>query len=471
MKFRTLPIISILIFNISFGAPKINLKKYKKKGRSLSLSFVSLSEKSDSIHLNENKPMVLASVSKIFSLYYALSILGGEYRFQTELKYTGNIKDGTLKGDLYLIGSGDPYLTSFNINTLLFHTKKFGISKIEGQLIFDHSALKEHSKVSDLGLGDQPDNSSYGALNAEFNRFQFWNRSLQVSPPLSHIKIKRQKKVIAYGAKFVSSKSPQDSEVWIRQEKYKHRRKSTLPTRKPALFTAHYFEYMAKLDGLTFSKVLSGKVPVLAKSIYIHESPPLYELAKLALEYSNNMFTELQALKAAQEGSDNKITTEQAASKMKNWFKNEFPKQQWKHSSFVNASGLTVKNFTNTLLLSNFLSLISNKSFQQVNFQSLLSLSGNSGWLAKRLDRAETIMRVKAKTGSLDFVSNIAGYVTAKSGKKYAFSILMSDEKRRKLLNGSPTKKMTQVRRPAAKWSVAAKEVQNRILTEFIKRN
>ena len=57
---------------------------------------------------NSGIRMMPASNVKVFTTGLALNELGADYRFKTRLAYSGSIEDGVLKGDLYIVGGGDP---------------------------------------------------------------------------------------------------------------------------------------------------------------------------------------------------------------------------------------------------------------------------------------------------------------------------------------------------------------------------
>lgn len=95
---------------------------------------------------NEQIGLATASTLKTITAATALSILGKDFQFQTTLAYTGTITtDGTLKGNLIIIGSGDPTLGSWRyqnkenavLNTWVTAIKTAGIKKIEGTIIGD----------------------------------------------------------------------------------------------------------------------------------------------------------------------------------------------------------------------------------------------------------------------------------------------------------------------------------------------
>ncbi len=116
------------------------------------VSAYAVNTKTGDLVLSENgdKSLVPASCVKAITTATALQILGPETRFQTDLEYDGVIdKSGTLQGNLYIHGGGDPCLGSDRVEGSLAWDKqidvwveavqKLGIKKIEGQVIADAS--------------------------------------------------------------------------------------------------------------------------------------------------------------------------------------------------------------------------------------------------------------------------------------------------------------------------------------------
>ncbi|MFC2708885.1 MAG: D-alanyl-D-alanine carboxypeptidase, partial [Porphyromonas asaccharolytica] len=108
--------------------------------------------------IDEDKPLLdyrsrerftPASVTKIFSSATALIALGADYQFPTEIGYRGDItNDGVLKGDLIIVGHGDPSLESkhYPRRKGIFYEQVYlalqqaGIRQIQGRIFVDASA-------------------------------------------------------------------------------------------------------------------------------------------------------------------------------------------------------------------------------------------------------------------------------------------------------------------------------------------
>ncbi len=103
---------------------------------------------------NENTGLAPASTLKVITSATALDLLGEDFTFKTNIFYRGEIKDGTLNGDLIITGGGDPTLGSDRwektqknqiLNKILFNLQQKGINKITGYVIGDASAWDTQS--------------------------------------------------------------------------------------------------------------------------------------------------------------------------------------------------------------------------------------------------------------------------------------------------------------------------------------
>ena len=87
----------------------------------------------------ERQLMRPASTMKLMTAITALDKLGGSYQFKTTLKYTGNIENGVLKGDVYCIGGMDPRFNSDDMTAFVNGLKDMGVDTIRGSIYADRS--------------------------------------------------------------------------------------------------------------------------------------------------------------------------------------------------------------------------------------------------------------------------------------------------------------------------------------------
>jgi D-alanyl-D-alanine carboxypeptidase/D-alanyl-D-alanine-endopeptidase (penicillin-binding protein 4) len=86
-------------------------------------------------------PMNPASVMKLVTTYAALDLLGPAYTWNTPVYVDGAVRDGTLNGNVYIKGQGDPKLALERLWLLLRRLQGLGIRQIAGDVVLDRSAL------------------------------------------------------------------------------------------------------------------------------------------------------------------------------------------------------------------------------------------------------------------------------------------------------------------------------------------
>jgi D-alanyl-D-alanine carboxypeptidase/D-alanyl-D-alanine-endopeptidase (penicillin-binding protein 4) len=103
-----------------------------------------------------SEPMNPASAMKLLTTLTGLDVLGPEYRWRTKIFTDGAIRQGTLKGNIYLQGTGDPKLIPEELAKMMKAIQNQGIQKIDGNLYFDRSAyapsVMEHNTIDGESL-------------------------------------------------------------------------------------------------------------------------------------------------------------------------------------------------------------------------------------------------------------------------------------------------------------------------------
>lgn len=107
-----------------------------------------------------HQSLITASTMKTVTSASALELLGTDFTFVTEVKAIGKIDDNHLKGDLVVVGHGDPTLGSRHfakmpnfVDSVVSAVKSLGIERIDGNIIFDESAYPFET-FSDLWMAE-----------------------------------------------------------------------------------------------------------------------------------------------------------------------------------------------------------------------------------------------------------------------------------------------------------------------------
>ncbi|HEZ3204851.1 TPA: D-alanyl-D-alanine carboxypeptidase, partial [Neisseria meningitidis] len=95
-------------------------------------------------------PVNPASTMKLVTAFAAFKTFGSNYRWATEFKSNGTVNDGTLDGNLYWAGSGDPVFNQENLLAVQRQLREQGIRNITGHLMLDHSLWGEVGSPDDF---------------------------------------------------------------------------------------------------------------------------------------------------------------------------------------------------------------------------------------------------------------------------------------------------------------------------------
>lgn len=133
----------------------------------------SLSTNKQIYALNPDKPLTPASTTKVVTAFTALSELGADFKIRTMLAAIDKPKDGTIAGDLYVKGYGDPFLSSAEIDALADQLIASGIKQIDGNIVGDGTYFDDkYDRTEYSGDEDEVENiPPISALSVESNRF------------------------------------------------------------------------------------------------------------------------------------------------------------------------------------------------------------------------------------------------------------------------------------------------------------
>ena len=385
--------------------------------------------------LEAREPAVLhppASVTKIVTALYGLDILGAGYRFKTRLIATGPIENGVLMGDLVLAGGGDPVLDTDRLATMAEALRHTGVRKVEGRF-FVHADALPHVPAIDAG---QPDHLGYNptisGLNLNFNRVHFeWRRGGKGYQIAMDARSRRYRPVVTIASMkvvdrnlpiYTYSKGPHGDRWTVARSALGKGGSRWLPVREPALYAGEVFQILARGEGIALpaAKLLDGAPR--GKDLVVHKSPPLRDILQDLLKYSTNLTAEVIGLTATRAQGVKAKELARSAQEMNRWLAGRIGKHD---TRFVDHSGLEPGSRASTS-----------------DIVRALVHEGSGGMLPDLLkdiplrdNRGRALgdhpVKVRAKTGTLNFVSNLAGYLQMPDGNTLAFAVFISDSGKR----------------------------------------
>ncbi len=400
-----------------------------------------------------SQPMNPASAMKILTTLAGLDILGPQYRWRTKIYTDGVIRQGTLKGNLYLQGSGDPKWVPEELAKLMKDLQALGIQKIEGNLFFDRSAyapsVMEHNTIDGETLrayNVPPDPLLYAFRTLSFQIGKSRTADfidITYSPTLSQLSVVNEMRLID---------RPCDN--WKSDIRFNLEPESGSKSDQ-ALFAKFSGNFPSGCKGVTYNVVAldantfltqgfaaawiqaggawvkppvgsDAPVPLAARLLLQFEGIPLTDDVQDINKYSNNVMARQLLLTLALEKMGRPATTENGEQVIQSWLK----QNGLVFSDLVieNGSGLSRNEAISANQMNQLLLLARNLPIGEIFYNSL-PLAGADGTMRNRLMaqlrqflHLKKKPEVRIKTGSLADVRAIAGYVLSKSGKLYAVS-------------------------------------------------
>jgi len=437
-----------------------------KAGLGGKVSFVVADAKTGLILETENPILAQppASVTKAITALYALDSLGSGFRFKTRLMARGSISNGRLKGDLVLVGGGDPTLTTDDLADMAAALKRAGVREVTGKFKVNASALPFVKSID----ATQPDHVGYSpavsGLNLNFNRVHFeWKRSANGYDVAMDARTEKYRpsvriakmRVVDRKLPIYTYKDANGVDNWTVARRALGKNGSRwLPMRKPHLYAAEVFQTMARSHGIKLPRAMVVKGVAKGTILVEHKSQKLDVLLRNLLKYSNNMTAEAIGMMASSARGRAGGSLTASAKKMTSWTKSHTGARK---SKFVDHSGLGAgSRLTAGDMVSALVKQGPNGSL--AHLLKPIALRDANGRVVKGHP-----VRVHAKTGTLNFVSALAGYVTAADGTRLAFAILTADEKRRAGL----AKADREAPQGSKSWNKASKRLQQALIERW----
>jgi D-alanyl-D-alanine carboxypeptidase/D-alanyl-D-alanine-endopeptidase (penicillin-binding protein 4) len=360
-----------------------SLAKAMRSAGSGSGAFVyNATDRTNVLRLRHRTPRVLASNTKLFTSSAALAQFGSAGTLPTEVRGLGRLEaDGSWRGDLYLRGGGDPtfgssrfvssaYGSGATVEQLAVQLKAAGIQRVTGRVLGDESRF------------DARRGTAYSGFRT----------SLDIGGPLSGLEYNR-------GLATESGRSFQAN---------------------PPAFAASKLGSALAARGVKVSgKPAAGLTPGAATTLASTSSPPMGRIIRIMNKPSDNYFAETLMKDVGFLASRSGTTAAGARATA------GFARRLGSAVTLSDGSGLSRGDQASPYrVVRLLLSMRARPEFSAL-FDSL-PVAGRDGTLATRMRSGAARGRCRAKTGTLNGVSALSGYCTARSGDVYVMSILMN---------------------------------------------
>ncbi|HOJ37269.1 MAG TPA: D-alanyl-D-alanine carboxypeptidase/D-alanyl-D-alanine-endopeptidase [Ignavibacteriales bacterium] len=430
--------------SISFKIDELIKNKYFEY-TNIGIKVVNLSRNNQILYQKNNKMLFRpASNMKILTTAVALDLFGIDYKFQTILYTDGKIHNGTLGGNLCLKSEFDPSLKVKNFENLVNQLKNKGLKKIEGDLLIDVSNIDTLEWNRDWAWDDEP---NYYA--AHISSISLNGNCIDISVKPS--KIGKNPDVFLYPNytnlniinNAITVDTNQQTNLTITRDWY-YRNNTIIINGKISLKDAQItetvnFEKPHKQILMFFYQLLvdngievKGQLNVIFDNnkanqytILAADSTDIKDIIKNFNKVSDNLTGEMLLRCFA-----NKIYNEKGSSLKGIEVVKGFIKKIGLDSDnyqIIDGSGLAPTNYINNELIIAVLINLYNDKLKFPIFYESLPIAGVDGTLRRRMKDTPAFNNVRAKTGTINGVSSLSGYVKAKNGDMLAFSIFIQN--------------------------------------------
>ena len=385
---------------------------------------------------NPTVPLPPASVAKALTALYALDVLGAEHRFATQVTATGPIEGGVLKGDLILQGGGDPTLQTNDLAELAAAVKATGLRAVEGHFYVWGGALPYAQVIDVLQPPHVGYNPSVSGLALNFNRVHFeWRRDggrwgvtmdARSDKYRPEVAMARMRIVDRSGPVYTYADEGGRDDWTVAQGALGNGGSRWLPVRKPELYAGEVFQTLMRAHGIVLETPRVTQVLPQGRVVAERESEPMRYILRDMLLYSTNITAEMVGLAATAGLSGRAATLEASARRMSDWARERLGLTD---TDFVDHSGLGDRSRTTVEDLVRALST----PLARAELRPLLKTIDMRNRDYKVMP--DHPLDVVAKTGTLNFVSTLAGYAEMPDGRDMAFAILTADIPRRDALS------------------------------------
>ncbi len=401
--------------------------------------------------LNPDKLVMPASNMKILTLAASAERLGWDYTFETRLYATGPIERGVLRGDLVVVGSGDPTISSRGGDPRRVFTewasrlKAAGIAVIEGRIVGDDHAFDAEGLGRGWAWDDLAEGYAAKVSALEYNEDLVSvairpgaavgaPASIEVRPGGNGLAIENAVTTSATGerANVDTFRLPGSGRLRLTGTVPLGSGETTLTASvdAPAQFFVQELHDTLVGQGLSirsapalWSQSASPPVPNPGRLLFTHRSPPLSDIAVVLMKVSQNLYAEtlLRALGTRTGNGSARAGQDVVRQVLTGW---GIPTDAY---VLADGSGLSRYNYVTADTTATVLRRMATDPRHAAAFEAALPIVGKDGTVARRMKGTPAENNAKAKTGSIANVRALSGYVTAKDGERLIFSIIANN--------------------------------------------
>ena len=383
-----------------------------------------------------------ASTIKLLTTLAALEELGPAYQWKTDVHVAGPVRAGRLEGDLVIVGSGDPFLVVEQLWRLLAAVRARGIETVAGRLVIDNTRFS----VADEPPGEDFDGKPYRAYNAlpdaflvNFNAFDVvvepgeGGARVWTEPPVAGLTVRNRvalgnggcaRRVLRFAVSgALAAGSPPDAPLPVITvsgrfprgcRRWSFPRTALPPVRfADAVVRALWSQMGGRIEG----GLALAPVPDGAPRRHRHRSPPLAWAVRGINKFSNNVMARNLLLTLGAERFGAPGTKDKGRRAVRAWLERRGIDAPGLH--LANGAGLSRDTRISARSLGHVL-LAGERSRLRPEFAASLALASVDGTMRRRLARNARADRVRMKTGMLEGVRAMAGYVRTRSGRTLA---------------------------------------------------
>ncbi len=397
----------------------------------------------------DDKALVPASTMKVLTSATALRTLGPAWTFPTWVMTPARIDDaGLLDGSLYIKGQGDPTMVVERMYRMVMDLRLQGVKEIKGDVVFDDGYFADTTLIPGWDNDDDmEDGPTYfaplGALSVNYNIAAIVVRPGAASGALAHADFESPTAAVVLENKLTTGSKT--SRKWVKIERKLDETGKittfTLTGNVPLESEADTYyktlsdplgNYIGVFTGLLKQQgikvrghMIPGTTPSDAKVLYVERSEALVNILAEMNKHSNNFIAEQVARTVGAERYGLPGTTAKGTQAISEYLGQiGIPAADY---ALVNGSGLSRNVTLRPSVIAKVLVDMWNNPSVGPEFLTTLSVGGRDGTLRSRFREEAMAGRVRGKTGTLNGVHCLTGYVRSQDDHVYAFAFLVND--------------------------------------------